>query len=83
MPISDKENGYAPKPKRQPKKTAREIKLEHLAARDAAYAASPYAAQVTVVERNGVIIETRGTPCFGSRHGMLVTNKESQGVHYE
>lgn len=40
---------------------------QRLAARDAAYAASPYAPTVTVEERGRRVIETRGQSCIASR----------------
>lgn len=42
-----------------------------LAKRDLDYAVSGCAARVTVEERDGLRIETRGVRCIGSRAGMI------------
>lgn len=44
---------------------AAEARRARLEARDRLYAASPYAARVTVETRGGVVVETRGMTCSG------------------
>ena len=45
-----------------------------LAKRDLDYRDSPYAAQVTVEERGGLVIETRGQTCAGWRSSSHVSH---------
>ena len=66
LPISDELSGRKPK-KPKKKSDPHAERLARLAQRDAEFAASPYAPKVTVEERGGKIIETRGTPCISSR----------------
>ena len=69
LPISDEVSGRKPKKPKKPKKKSdpHAERLARLAQRDAEYDASPYAPKVTVETRNGVTIETRGTPCVSPR----------------
>lgn len=50
-------------------RAAKKARATRLARRDAEYAAS--GVEVTVEERNGVVIETRGRCCISSRCGVI------------